>query len=406
MLAALIRSSLLLAWACGGGGDEARATPSAPDAEDARAERFHEWRGPAFGEFSLDALERAGAVVQLPAGAGSWGFDMSGLYNGGEYRVGAALSPDVVTKQPFREAVVSWEADTPPGSWIEILIAARQGEHWTRDYHLGVWAATSDAVVRHSVAGQEDEDGKVATDTLALRRPADGYRVTVRLYAASEAQTPALRAVAVATSKPDAERPALAPHPAAWGRALDVPGRSQRNYPDGGEVWCSPTSTSMVLAYWARELGRGDLLETVPEAADATYDAVYDGNGNWPFNTAHAASLGGGALRAFVTRLDRVEQLERLTAAGFPVIVSAAWDEGQLAAAPIKSTNGHLLVVRGFDQRGNVLVNDPAGEGDEAVRFAYDRGQFDAAWSRSHRTAYLIHPVDRALPRDGALGAW
>ena len=38
----------------------------------------------------------------------------------------------------------------------------------------------------------------------------------------------------------------------------------------------------------------------VPEAAAGTYDWVYRGTGNWPFNTAWAADRG---LDAFVTRL-------------------------------------------------------------------------------------------------------
>src|SRR4029434_7877266 len=98
--------------------------------------------------------------------------------------------------------------------------------------------------------------------------------------------------------------------------------RSQMIYPDGGEVWCSPTSLSMVLAHWSSVLALPALTETVPVAAKSTYDAVYDGTGNWPFHTAHAAALGGGALGAFVTRMWRIEQLERLTAADLPVVIS------------------------------------------------------------------------------------
>src|SRR5690606_23035229 len=100
-----------------------------------------------------------------------------------------------------------------------------------------------------------------------------------------------------------------------------------------------------------------------------------------------------GALRAVVTRLERVEQLERLILAGFPVVINAAWAEGALSGSSIPSTNGHLLVVRGFDDDGDVLVNDPAADTDAEVRFTYRRDQLDAAWASSGRTAYLIHPA-------------
>ena len=44
-------------------------------------------------------------------------------------------------------------------------------------------------------------------------------------------------------SKPSRE---IAKEPALWDTLINVPECSQMVYPDGGEVWCSPTSTSMV----------------------------------------------------------------------------------------------------------------------------------------------------------------
>jgi hypothetical protein len=320
--------------------------------------------------------------------------------------VGSAHSRAVEVERPFREAVVSWNATTPAGSWVELRLAARVGGRWTTDYVLGVWADGDQTITRHSVAGQSDGDGRVAVDTLVLAAPAEAYRVTARLFAEPGAPSPRLFGLAVATSDPTAAPAPLEPLRAAHGVALDVPRRSQMIYPDGGEVWCSPTSTSMVLAYWAARLDLPGLVETVPAAARATYDASFRGTGNWPFNTAHAAALGGGALRAVVTRLDRIEQLERLIAADVPVVISASWQAGQITGAAIASTDGHILVVRGFDGDGDVLVNDPAGPSDAGVRYTYDRAQLDAAWARSGRTVYLIHPADAPLPLDGALGAW
>ncbi len=46
---------------------------------------------------------------------------------------------------------------------------------------------------------------------------------------------------------------------------------------------------------------------------------------------------------------------------------------GELPGAPIASSNGNLMVVRGFDSDENVIVNDPAATSDAQVRTVYDR---------------------------------
>ena len=62
---------------------------------------------------------------------------------------------------------------------------------------------------------------------------------------------------------------------------------------------CSPTSLAMVLAYYealpgeaeTAWVGRAHVDRVVDHVARMTYDHGYDGTGNWPFNTAYAATL-------------------------------------------------------------------------------------------------------------------
>jgi hypothetical protein len=61
-----------------------------------------------------------------------------------------------------------------------------------------------------------------------------------------------------------------------------------------------------------------------------------------------------------------------------PVVASIAWKNGQLSGTPIPESEGHLLVIRGFDPLGNV-VNDPAGYDDSRVRRFYRRHEFARA---------------------------
>jgi len=215
--------------------------------------------------------------------------------------------------------------------------------------------------------------------------------------------------------------PAVSTPGAARGVALDVPRYSQMvhrgdfpQYGGGGEAWCSPTSTAMVVGYYGRlpaasSLGWvGSRLDPwVDEVARRTYDASYEGTGNWPFNTAYAATR---VDRAFVTRLRSLREAEVLVKAGIPVVASIAFDRSGLTGAPIESTDGHLLVIVGFTESGDVIVNDPASHRiakDSAVRAVYDRQQFRSAWLMgSGGIVYVIHPPDLPLPPPPAEANW
>jgi hypothetical protein len=119
----------------------------------------------------------------------------------------------------------------------------------------------------------------------------------------------------------------------------------------------------------------------VPHVARMVYDTHLGGTGNWPFNTAYAASRTG---HAFVTRLRSLREAERFIAAGIPLIASVTFSSGQLSGAPISSTSGHLLVIVGFTSSGDVVVNDPAASSRSGVRRTYDRGQFEDAWLKRY----------------------
>ena len=134
----------------------------------------------------------------------------------------------------------------------------------------------------------------------------------------------------------------------------------------------------------------------VDHAARMTYDYEYDGTGNWPFNTAYAATY---VKSAFVTRLRSLREAERFTKARIPLVASIAFGRGELDGAPIGSSNGHLLVIAGFTRSGDVVVNDPAAASNRTVRRVYDRGQFENAWvPKSGGLVYVIRTKDRDLP--------
>ena len=210
---------------------------------------------------------------------------------------------------------------------------------------------------------------------------------------------------------PDASSVPRSTPGAARGVSLRVPHLSQMvhqgEYPqwdNGGEAWCSPTSTSMVLRYWHRGPTARQLAwvndayahPAVDYAARSTYDYRYEGTGNWPFSAAYAARF---HLDAFVTRLRSLREAERFISAGIPLVASIAFGPGELTGSPISSSAGHLLVITGFTNRGNVIVNDPAAATASQVRRVYRRGQFENAWiPATGGVVYVIHPTYQRLP--------
>ncbi len=294
------------------------------------------------------------------------------------------LSGSVTGLSAYDELIPSWNALTPAGSSLTLEVKPAGA---SRFYSFGTWQS---AAGRTSLDGQKDSSGQMMTDTLSLVRKATSfeYRLTLRASAAG----PSLSLLAFNTSDRSQRLASAgaAGDRAHWNKVLNVPPRSQMLYKDGGEVWCSPTSTSMILAYNGVNI-------SVPEAAKATYDAAYDGTGNWPFNMAFAAEHG---LRALVTRLPSLSEAERYIAAGLPLGVSLGWKAGELPGAAVASSSGHLMVLVGFDAQGNPVLNDPAAPSDAGVRRSYPRAAFEKLWlSHSGGLVYLISKPGQALPQ-------
>ena len=101
---------------------------------------------------------------------------------------------------------------------------------------------------------QGDSDGFVAVDTFVSsnkKETTNKFQLKLRLFSANgSAAIPTIQNASVAYSTEAPKSASVSPGDSTkWDTLLTVPECSQMVYPDGGEVWCSPTSTSMVLAY-------------------------------------------------------------------------------------------------------------------------------------------------------------
>ncbi|HEY6184983.1 MAG TPA: peptidase C39 family protein [Terriglobales bacterium] len=346
------------------------------------------------GELEFDpATATAGSD---PYAAGT--YNGRNYYNGGSFFIGEATSPEMTTTFNYKDAIASWNATTPGGSWVEVQFRAQYGARWSKWYVLGIWAADTSTVARHSVNAQGDTDGFVATDTFVSsnkKATTNKFQLKLRLFSADGSARPAVQNVSLAYSTETPKSAGVsAGNPALWGKVLDIPECSQMVYLDGGEVWCSPTSTSMVLGYLNHDTGPCE--PRVRAAVEGVYDWVYNGHGNWPFNTAYAATFG---YEGYVARFTSLAKAEEFIAAGIPVIMSIAWGKGDLTGSGVDSTNGHLLVLVGFDASGNPIVNDPASPTDDTVQRTYLRSEFEPLWlEASGGTVYLIYPSGVSVP--------
>ena len=297
----------------------------------------------------------------------------------------------------WTELVPSWNLENPGERSIGITVSLVKPDLDTKWYSFGTWSLAG-PTPRTSMKDQADAKADVETDTLVAKEPARSVWVRV---AVSGPQANALPAPFVGLSFRDARKtpPPEDPNREAWGKTIEVPQRSQMSYP-GGNVLCSPTSVSMMLAHWAKVLGKGSLDKDVPEVQKGVFDPNWPGTGNWPFNTAYAGSF--PELRAYVTRFGSVREVEDWVAAGIPVVTSVSL--AMLKGKPNQEPNdGHLVIVVGFTADGDPVFNDP-GRSTE-VRQIYKRAHFEASWRTSGNTVYLIYPKKMSPPKD-RLGHW
>lgn len=341
---------------------------------------------------------------------------------GQPYQVGTWRSPWVRPGHAFTELVPSWNARTPGKSWLRVQVrVADAGGRVSTWKSLGRWAVKDRRIKRRSAGSQADAVAQVATDTVKARGGVTllSWQVRVRLAKAPRGATPRLASVGAVVSSlasPPATSAPLSRTPVS----LPVPGYSQMThrgqnpeYGGGGEAWCSPTALAMLLGYYGRLPAPASYAwvpqryadRWVNQVARLTYDYRYHGTGNWPFNTAAA---GTRLPEAFVTRVTDLRAAEPLIRAGIPLIVSIRFSRGQLTGAPITSTPGHLVVLSGFDARGNPVVHDPAAATNATVRRTYDRAQFERAWlGGSGGTAYVLRDAAHPLPpRPSGVRSW
>lgn len=151
---------------------------------------------------------------------------------------------------------------------------------------------------------------------------------------------------------------------------LDVPSRSQMV--EAAAVRrriCSPTSVAMVLGRWGRR------VETMA-LADEVFHAPTDRYGVWPAAIAAAARHG---VAGYLLRFPDWSAAAWCLDHGLPIVASVNYRSGELPGAAMDATDGHLIVLTGYDD-DEVVVNDPAADTHDGVRRRLLRRDVERVW--------------------------
>ena len=316
--------------------------------------------------------------------------------NNNKYIEYGIYTSQVINLKTFKRLLVSWNCETPKGTWIEVQARAfisyyddnkNSTYEWSDWLSFGKWGTH----IKRSSKSPDSHLAKISTDEFIIKGnytdTASKIQIRALLHTENTNVTPSIRQFIISYKD---NTPRIKGIEIPSNKIIDVPSYSQyirdKNI---GSVICSPTSITMLL-------NRRNENLIVEETAWSCFDYDYEAFGNWLFNVAFASSLG---YESFV-EYGNLKSLKREIYSGYPVAVSVKYTNDinnleypYIENAPI-TTAGHILVVRGFEKKDGidyVVVNDPAGKSNESVTRRYKLSEFESAWHRGSNIMYIIH---------------
>ncbi|UCD29491.1 MAG: C39 family peptidase [Planctomycetota bacterium] len=291
------------------------------------------------------------------------------------------------TRFPFNEMVPSYNIDVPAdtGFIVELRVGRQKEDFWTPFYSLGSWGT----VPQVNSKTLKDENGLVDVDYFRSRQLFDRIQYRVHLCTTDSNRSPVLRRFGLAYSHTlndeslaRSYRKPTAPIPRQkWARRIPVPFRSQKLEDEKIRASaCSPTSLAMVLEY------RGIDLSTAL-VAKRVYDPEYKIYGNWA-RAVQGAYLFG--VPGYLARFSDWNEVKQHISNDTPIIASIKVAPGELRGAPYKSSDGHIFVITGFSEDGDLLVNDPAGATPQEGLLTYNREDMEKVWFGHGGVGYVL----------------
>ena len=285
-------------------------------------------------------------------------------------------SKAIKTPFVFDRLVLSVSAKLDKKAALLLQVSVKTADGWSPFYKLSYISQE----YKKSFLEQKDTFAQTAIDELLIKKGASTFKYKITILGKAK-----IDLISVSVCKKGAKYDSVLAQDTLELKnfELDIKPLSQKEFEDKKlrNIICSATSVAMVLDYF----GKLTSLKSVCTGVKDEQAGIF---GNWPLNIAYASQQG---LKGAVVHCASLAQAEGEILQARPLIVSIAFKNKALKNSPQTQTDGHLVVIAGFDEKGNPIVYDPAAPSAKTVRRVYDRKQFAAAWLKNKKgLAYAI----------------
>lgn len=264
---------------------------------------------------------------------------------------------EVYNTLEFRRVVGSFSCITSENATCELAISIKVDDEWSKYFTYGEFGLGRNNLYYN----QTDTKSYMDTDMI---EPKSGYKGSGVKYKIT------LKRDSLSTKSPELSLVALAlfiidynyvvdtsnlPDSVDW----DLPKLYQHDVPGIGGVICSATTTTMLLKFAGYDFSDKGYQYEHQYMANMVADRGHNNPtyGNWSYNMMAAGAFG---INAYVGKMYSWDEIRYYLANNGPIGVSIGGNFG------IYSTDGHLLVLRGYRiENGETIVicNDPNVKG-------------------------------------------
>ncbi len=305
--------------------------------------------------------------------------------NSGAYLHSGCYTSPTFRPGRFRRLIPSWNADTPPGTAVEVQVRVVLNGQWSRWFSFGRW---SPFINRSSSEAQKDPVAQVEGEWLQIAEDgavADMAQIRVYLYTNEPQSTPLVHLLAAST-----DRIVVAEEKDTYvDRVLGIPSYSCLvRDPSLAHRIAGTTSLTMLMNRWGEDV----LPEEVSRAG---YDNATGRYGNLAFVAAVGGAYGfecynkHGSVNFLREEIRKSRAVGALVRYRSPSLDGQEQKEEEQKAVPVLpgahvNSPGHLVVVRGFlhkEGKEFVILNDPLAPSDAAVYREIELAKFEEIYT-------------------------